>query len=86
MLTDSVYQPRPDPHHFGAAATIHRQVSTPKLESHDITWLPMYFSQQAYRSISKCVAAICNAVPDQIFPTVSKFIEDIKVHMQPGKK
>ena len=26
MLTDFVYNPQPDPHHFGSSATIHRQV------------------------------------------------------------
>ncbi len=36
-------------------------------------------SFQAYRSISKCVAAICDAVPSETFNTVDKFIGDIKV-------
>lgn len=34
---------------------------------------------QAYRSISKCVAAICDSVPSETFATVDKFIGDIKV-------
>ncbi len=34
---------------------------------------------QAYRSISKCVAAICDSVPGETFDTVDKFITDIKV-------
>lgn len=34
---------------------------------------------QAYRSISKCIAAICDSVPGETFNTVDKFIGDIKV-------
>lgn len=34
---------------------------------------------QAYRSISKCIASICDSVPSETFQTVDKFITDIKV-------
>ena len=34
---------------------------------------------QAFRSLSKCIAAICEAVPDSTFPAVDTFITDIKV-------
>ncbi len=37
------------------------------------------YDPQAYRSISKCLSAICMAVPEHTFPTVSKFIADITV-------
>lgn len=39
---------------------------------------PATIHRQAYRSISKCISAICGAAPDQISPVVSKFIADIK--------
>ena len=45
MLTDRVYRPRPDPHHFRSPATIHRQVSCfdhPHMTSHDVC--PAYLS------------------------------------------
>ena len=34
--------------------------------------------RQAFRSIAKCIATICVAVPDRMLPTVNKFISDIK--------
>ena len=37
---------------------------------------------QAYRSISKCIAAICDSVPSETFTTVDKFIHDIKVSFE----
>ena len=38
-----------------------------------------FVTSQAYRSISKCVAAICDSVPGETFSTVEKFVNDIKV-------
>lgn len=49
------------------------------LKSCSCEGLCMYVCMQAYRSISKCVAAICDAVPSEIFGTVDQFISDIKV-------
>ena len=37
-----------------------------------------YFPQ-AYRSLSKCIAAICDSCPGETLSTVHKFIHDVKV-------
>lgn len=34
--------------------------------------------RQAYRSLSKCIAALCESCPDQTFSTVKRFIRDVK--------
>ena len=41
---------------------------------------------QAYRSISKCVAAICDSVPGETFTTVEKFVNDVKVGSRTGEQ
>ena len=40
--------------------------------------LLLYNCMQAYRSISKCIAVICEAVPSQTAATVDKFVMDVK--------
>lgn len=35
--------------------------------------------RQAYRSLSMCMAAICEACPAQVLSTVQRFVSDIKV-------
>ena len=39
--------------------------------------LPIH--RQAYRSLSKCIAAICESCPAETLPTVQRFIKDVKV-------
>ena len=36
--------------------------------------------RQAYRSLSMCIAAICESCPAQILPSVQRFIADVKVY------
>jgi cullin-associated NEDD8-dissociated protein 1 len=39
---------------------------------------PSTLHRQAYRSLSMCIAAICESCPAQIIPTVQRFISDVK--------
>ena len=76
MLTKQVYQPTDTT--SGAGFAVHRQVCVPRTVEPcpfilSLIWL------QAFRSLAKCVAAICFSVPDRVRSTVNRFITDIKV-------